>query len=113
LPCDLGHASPPAWSIRANQTQGNRAVGGRLHLTPAGLTFEPHAIDSATGGLRWSVPLAAIAEVGEAPRTWHPFDGGLRRRLRVVLRDGHTALFVVPRLADVVARLRAATGLRA
>jgi hypothetical protein len=98
------------WSIRANQSQGARAVGGRLALTTHRLVFEPHAFDAATGGRTWAVPLAAIAEAGEEPRTWHPFDGGMRRRLRVTPRDGQKALFVVPRLADAVAAVRAALG---
>ena len=97
------------WSARANQTQSSaRAVGGRLYLTNRRLLFAPHALDNATGGTRWGADLAAITEVGTEPRTWNPFDGGLRSRLRIVLADGTTALFVVNRLTEVQERIRAA-----
>jgi hypothetical protein len=97
------------WSRRANHTQGPaRAVGGRLFLTDRRIVFVPHAFDRDLWGRAWSCPLSEIAEVGEEPRTWGLFDGGMRRRLRVTPNRGDKALFVVNKLRDAVQQIRAA-----
>jgi hypothetical protein len=94
-------------SCRANRSQGQRAVGGRLHLTTHRLLFVPHVVDSATGGHRWETDLTAISTVDVAARGWHPFDGSLRRRLRIATGPG-IEHFVVPKVDDVVRHIDAA-----
>lgn len=94
----------------ANHTQhAQRATGGRMWLTDRRLHFEPHGVDRALAGKTWSVPLREIAEVGTTPVDLrHFFGGGLRRRLRVVLRDGSEWYFVLNRLSTRVETIRAA-----
>ena len=94
-------------SWRANRSQGQRAVGGHLHLTSQRLLFVPHVLDSATGGHRWEAQLSGVSAVEVAPRGWHPFDGSIRRRLRI--GTGPAAEhFVVPKVDDVAQRIEAA-----
>jgi len=83
-------------------------VGGKLELTDRRLVFRPGRVDRRLGARVWSVPLDAIIEVGRAPRTWNPLDGGLRVRLRVATRDGASYLFVVNRLDAVIQEIEAA-----
>jgi len=94
-------------SLRANRTQGGRAVGGHLYLTSHRLIFEPHGFDAATGGQAVAVPLAVITAADVSPRGWSPFDGSLRRRLRV-MTDRGPEYFVVRKAAEVAARIERA-----
>jgi hypothetical protein len=97
------------WSRRANRTQGPaRAVGGRLYLTNRRLLFLPHALDGDIEGHVWWCPVSEIADIGEEPRTWNPFDGGMRRRLRVTPKRGEPSLFVINKLRDAVHVIRTA-----
>jgi hypothetical protein len=91
--------------IRANRTQGDRAVGGHLTVSSSRVAFEPHSYDRERGGEAWSASLADVAAIGRKRRTWNPWDGGIRTRLELVMRDGHSELFVVPHLDNVVAEL--------
>jgi hypothetical protein len=99
------------WSCRANRTQsGLRAVGGKLTLAAGRLEFRPHGFDSSLGGQTWGADLADIHAVDKEARSWNPFDGGMRTRLRVETADG-SELFLVNRLDSVIERIRAAAGL--
>jgi hypothetical protein len=94
----------PEQRIRANRTQGWRAVGGHLTCGPSVVHFEPHGLDRATGGASWVRPIEEVVDVGVAPafRTGGlPFGGGIRARLRVVLADGTEELFVVGKASQV------------
>jgi hypothetical protein len=93
------------WRVGANMKQGWRAVGGWIEVRDGVLTFLPHDFDLSTGGLRFSVAGADVVSVDIAPRTWHLLDGGLRKRLRLVLRDGQQVLFVVNRVNNVALRV--------
>ena len=91
--------------IRANRTQGWRAVGGRLTVSPTAVRFEPHGFERSTGGSAWATPTSSIVQVDAAPAFKSgglPFGGGIRTRLRVRLVDGGEELFVVPRLGEVI-----------
>jgi hypothetical protein len=96
-------------SLRANRTQGARAVGGRLYLTDHRLVFLPHRFDAGTGGEQWNVLLSAVSLVDVAPRGSSLFDGSLRLRLRVTTMDG-VEHFVVSKVEAVVARILKARG---
>jgi len=93
-------------SLLANHSRGGIAVGGKLVITNRRLVFRPGRVDRKLGAKVWSVPLAHITEIGKRKRTWNPFDGGLRTRLRIVTHDGAEHLFVVNGLDDVIATLQ-------
>lgn len=99
----LADGEPVLWQHLANRTQSaNRAVGGRLYLTPHRLLFEANRVDAATGGRPWSVPLDHIRSVGRQPRDGNRLNGGLRDRLKLDLADESVELFVVNRLDTAV-----------
>ena len=111
----LGRVTPPgalrsavAFQKRVNHTEGGIARGGMLTVDAERFTFTPHRMDRALGGASIDVALTELAEVGVEPRTWRPFDGGMRTRLRIVLASGERHLFVVNGLEQVVQHLRAA-----
>jgi hypothetical protein len=89
----------------ANMTQGSRAVGGRLVVDDRRISFAPHGLDRSTGGKPFDRPLTELVSIDVAPRTFNPFDGGLRKRLRLRLIDGADALFVVARPGEVGERI--------
>lgn len=94
-----------SWSVRANMTQGWRAVGGTLTVDHGRIGFAPHGLDRSTGGKPFDRPLAEVDSIDVAPRTFHPLNGGLRERLRLRMRDGVEALFVVAGPAEVGERI--------
>jgi hypothetical protein len=95
------------WSRRANHTVGWRAVGGKLYLTDRRLVFRPHVLERTLFfGKEWSAPRTEVASFDVQPRGGaNPFDGSLRSRLRVALRQGEPQLFVVPKPDDVAQEL--------
>jgi hypothetical protein len=92
---------------RANHTEGRIARGGMLVVEDGRFAFTAHRVDRALGGASIDVPLREVVEVGAEPRTWRPFDGGMRTRLRVVLASGERHLFVVNGLPALIAQLQA------
>lgn len=97
--------SDDSWSVRANMTQGWRAVGGKLAVDDGRIGFAPHGFDRSTGGRSFDRPLVDLDSIDLVPRTLHPFNGGLRKRLRLRLSDGSEALFVVTGPAKVGERI--------
>jgi hypothetical protein len=105
-------SSEPQWSRRANFiTSQVRAVGGRLVVDGRQLRFEPHAIDRALAGKGWSIDLDEVTAIQVTPRRplSHLFGAGLRRQLCVEGADTK-AYFIVNRVDDVAAELRALSG---
>ncbi len=94
-------------SIRANRTQGGRAVGGHLYLTDQRLVFLPHRVDAATGGQTFEVSLSEVSMTDVAPRGSNLFDGSMRGRLRVTTADG-TEHFVASGVGQVASRIEQA-----
>ncbi len=94
-------------AILANHSVGWRAIGGKLVATDGRLMFRPNRVDRGLGGKVWTAPLAQIVGLGKKPRTYHPFNGGLRTRLSVVTSDAVEHLFVINRLDEHLARLHA------
>ena len=95
-------------TYRANRTQGSRSVGGHLLLTDQRVLFDPHKLDSATGGTAWECSLTSITGVGMAARGSNPFNGSLRRRLRIacgesaehfVVNKGHAIVSAIQQAA--------------
>jgi hypothetical protein len=56
-------------------------------LTDQRVLFYPHWFDRAAGGKRWECTLESITGLGTADRGSDPFDGSLRRRLRIDCGD--------------------------
>ena len=98
-------AAEESTSFRANHSQGNRAVGGRIVLTSTHLVFTAHALDRRTGGRDLTIPLSNVRVASEGGRSLAGglFSGGLRRRLVIELEDGSSEAFVVSRVEDRVA----------
>ncbi|MFI5716796.1 hypothetical protein [Nocardia sp. NPDC051750] len=91
------------WKRLANRTQSaHRAVGGRLYLTGERILFEPSHFDALTGGRSCHIALSDVAAVGTEAPSGNKFDGGMRTRLRIDLRDRSTELFVINRVNDAV-----------
>jgi hypothetical protein len=95
-------------SFRANMTQGRLAVGGRLVLTNQRVVFSPRTLVKGPEGDPWECEHNAITDVGLAERGLNPFDGSLRRRLRIE-HHGTVDLFVVSKAKSVAAAIRHAT----
>jgi hypothetical protein len=100
------------WTRGANREQDPiRQVGGHLYLTDQRMVFQAHRFDTARGGDSWQIDLHNIASIEEEPRQSAdaalPTAAGLRRRLRIVLRDGTVELFVINRLTASIKVLRA------
>jgi hypothetical protein len=94
-------------TYRANRSQGSRAVGGHLLLTDQRVLFYPHKLDGRTGGQNWECDLAAITHVGLSERGRNPFDGSMRRRLKIE-HDDSVELFVVNKAESIATAIRAA-----
>lgn len=90
----------------ANHSVGWRAVGGKLAATDRRLLFTPNIIDAKLGGRAWSVPLGEIQSFSTRAPTFHPFNGGMRTRLKVATQDGGEHLFVVSAPDRVAEELR-------
>lgn len=102
-----------ARSKGANRFQGSRGIGGKLFLTNRRLLFNPQLVDGAIGGKRWFTPLDQVSEVTVEPKgsgKAGKLGGGLRDRLKLVLRNGEEELFVVNKVDEVVDRLGEAVG---
>jgi hypothetical protein len=95
-------------TYRANRSQGSRAVGGHLLLTDQRVLFYPHKLDSSTGGKGWECDLGAITNVSLSERGFNPFDGSMRRRLKIE-RDGSADFFVVNKAESIATAIRDAT----
>ncbi|MFN8022090.1 MAG: hypothetical protein U0Q03_11235 [Acidimicrobiales bacterium] len=94
-------------TTRANRSQGSRAVGGHLLLTNQRVLFYAHRLDSSTGGKNWACDLSSITNVGLAERGRNPFDGSMRRRLRIEF-EGAIELFVVNGAESIAEAIRSA-----
>jgi hypothetical protein len=93
----------------ANHFQATgRAVGGRLIVTDKRVIFQPHRLDSASGGQWWEVRLADVSSIGETPPGLGP--NNLRTSLWLDVKSSDNEYFLVNGLHDVIRRLTEATG---
>jgi hypothetical protein len=99
-------AESVVWSIKANRTQGKRAVGGKLFITTERVLFSPHLVDAALGGKRAAIELSSLIAVERQPKGGDRLAGGLRDRLRLVIDGAPDELFVVNQLDVAIQRLR-------
>lgn len=96
-------------TYRANKSQGSRAVGGHLLLTDQRVLFYSHKLDDSTGGKNWECDLDSITSVGLSERGRNPFDGSMRRRLKIE-SDGASDFFVVNKAESIATAIRTAAG---
>lgn len=110
----LDPAETVIWSGLSNHTVGPRAVGGKLYLTDRRLLFRPHILERRFfGGEEWSAEQADLAGFDvQGADAGGVFAGSLRKRLRVALANGETALFVVWRPVHAARELSEALGRR-
>ena len=98
---------PALAEFAANRAEGMTAVGGALRVTNERLVFTPTVHEVGYGRKPWSCALTDVVAIGIEPRRLINFSsGGLRKRLRIELRDGTCELFVVSRVAERAAQLR-------
>jgi hypothetical protein len=94
---------------RANRRVGRLTVGGHLSLEGGELAFEPHAANLPRTP-RLTIPLAEIEGIDVLGRSVaEALAGGLRKRVRICLRDGSEEVFVVGRPERMATRLRRAS----
>jgi hypothetical protein len=92
-----------AISTRANFWRGDRALGGRLSVTSGRLQFRPHGLERSLGGNdEVDIALHQITRLSKAPRSLRV----PRERLIVRTIGGQDLYFLVPKLADLLARLK-------
>jgi hypothetical protein len=82
-------------------------VAGSLCLTERSLIFTP-AKPGPRRNEQQNFPLQDCARVESVARTWTLYDGGLRRRMRVVRSDGSSAMFITRNVDDAIALLSGA-----
>lgn len=95
-------------SYPANHTQGKRAVGGKLFLTPRRLIFVPNRMDAVLGGKTWDAAVETVLTISRDRPHIHImeiFSGALRSRLAVSTSSGAREFFVVNGLDRVIADL--------
>lgn len=96
------------WKLPIGMTLGATDVGGNLYLTQGRLLFVPNKLNLRRREPR-SISLSEIVSIGKQKRTWEPYNGGMRIRLRVDLRIPPPVLFCVPvngpSLDDVIEQL--------
>ena len=76
---------------------GRTGIGGTLYLTDRAVIFNANLLNPPKLRVQEIYPRSRIACVDLADRAWKAYDGGVRRRLRVMLDDGSSILFVVPK----------------
>jgi hypothetical protein len=81
---------------RANWSRRGIARGGTLVVTNNRIVFQPNSMETLLGLHPATWQRTQIKKVDVAPRSWSPFSGALRRRLRIEFLDSTQALFVVP-----------------
>ena len=91
-----------AWSGRAQRCE-RTAWAGTLVLTQTRLVFTPTRLGAPAPVSQY--PLRDCVRIETVERTGTPYDGGMRRRIRLVLADGTSALFVVKHTDETAAFL--------
>jgi hypothetical protein len=100
------------WTRPAGYSLETTVVGGTLYLTSKDFMFMPNVF---SGRFRtWGpqrISLKRVASIGVQERTGTPYNGGLRRRVRVELDNQEVHLFIIRHPDDVAAELRRLVGL--
>jgi hypothetical protein len=94
------------WSHGALRTIGPVTQAGKLCLTDQRLLFVPNGYGNLKKRPGWSIGRSNVSDVSIAARTGQPYNGGMRRRLRVRSTDGSEELFVMNKVGAVSEDLR-------
>ena len=86
------------------------ARGGTLVLTNRRLIFEPNSVEAALRLAPRSWAPSSIQAVDVAPRGLNLFGGAIRKRVRLLMRDGSSVQFVVRDPEEFKARLAGLVG---
>jgi hypothetical protein len=100
------------WIAGALRTIGPTSAAGKLCLSSKRILFVPNRYGNLKQRSVWSIGRGEILAIDVAGRTWQPYNGGLRRRLRVTSRAGDEELFGVNKVDAVVRELRSRLSLR-
>jgi hypothetical protein len=101
----LGAGETVVWSHKCQRSIPQRAfIGGTLLLTEDRLVFQPARLTVKHPEVL-SYPLADCARVETVERTWTAYDGGTHRRIRLVMADGSSELFVIKDVDEVASFL--------
>lgn len=96
------------WKQFAALTRGTRfPISGMLNLTEDRLIFQPNTGNRKEDMTPLEYSRHSCVRVEPFKRTWNPYNGGLRRRMRLVLSDGGDELFIVDNLDQTVEQLTA------
>jgi hypothetical protein len=94
------------WTRPAAYCLDTSTVGGTLSVTTLGLVFMPNRVSSQRDWGPQRLPLGDIETIDVQERTGTPYNGGLRRRVRVRLRSGEVHLFIMKHPDETAAELR-------
>lgn len=87
-------------------TDVRTAAVGALCITSSGrVLFAPGRGNRRRYRKAREWPLADVVSVGEQPRDFTPYTGGMQKRLRLDLRNGTALLFVLVRRDEAIAEL--------
>jgi hypothetical protein len=101
-----------AWELPAVlSADGRHTVSGSLFVTDRSVIFQPNRVNTSKND-PMAFPIDAIVGVERVERTGTLYDGGMRRRLRIVTADGTRTMFIVRDLDGVISRLSNAVAAR-
>jgi hypothetical protein len=70
------------------------------------LIFVPNGYGNLKKRPVWSIDRGSVRDVSVSPRTWQPYNGGLRRRLKIDCQPGNAEFFGVNKVDRVTSDLR-------
>lgn len=94
------------WIHGALRTVGPTSQAGKLCVTDRRLLFVPNGYGNLKKRPGWSIDRTSVSDVSVADRTWQPYNGGMRRRLRIRSAEGNEELFGVNKVDAVLEELR-------
>lgn len=90
------------------------AVSGTVYVTSADVIFVPNRLNFTHRN--WDpvrFPVADVDTIGIQERTYTPYDGGMRRRVVIRLRNGQVHVFILSRPDEAAAELQRLLGVGA
>jgi hypothetical protein len=84
-------------------------VGGTLFATQTELIFMPNRLSGHELGPK-RIRMASVSRIGVMERTGTPYNGGLRRRVRVAMHNGTDHLLIMKHPDETAQKLRTLVG---
>ena len=98
------------WQRTALYCLPNTTIGGTFYATSSEFIFMPNRMSSRKDWGPQRIPFGQVANLSVQERTGTPYNGGLRRRVRIDMRNSETHLVVMRHPDDAVDELRALLG---